>query len=601
MHFINQSLLLKALGWSLVNSFWQMALLWLIYLLITGMHKRFTASAKHNLAFLLSAMGSVWFVYTLTANILKGDLSSAGFTPVVFSNSQLFSILFTTKKILAAILPYLTTIYLGTVVFFFIRYIKYYLHLQQMKRAGLHKIQPELRLFTSRVSLQMGIAKKVSVWLSSVVESPMTIGFLKPIILIPIATVNHLTTAQVESILLHELTHIKRNDYLVNLVVSISGIIFFFNPFARLFIHTIKKEREHCCDDLVLQFQYNPHDYASALLVLEKSRQRHHHLALAAIGKSNQLLLERVRRVTGHQHNNNRHGFSVISYFLLALIAGGAILYKPVKQLALNNTQPIKLFKYIPVKDLQEKIFVTTASPGKTKEKKKIKAIDKPPVPNDENDDGHFENKVLLASSNELQNDNGQNNIVATAQPETREFTILSPETTPAPVADINNYPYVPSSSFSYQIQVTDDTSRPGVTYYEMSAEEVGQKALEALKEINWKKIEKEISASGEKINIAKLQGELQKAFSEVDWDKINYTTGSVLSEADEKRIRENIQLQLRQLQNIGIRNTIPAQRLQQRIREQQIHLQQQEFNKRIESIKHIQKQMLKDLKIVYI
>ena len=195
----------------------------------------------------------------------------------------------------------------------------------------MYKIKPELRLFTNTVSVQMGIRRKVAVWLSSIVDSPMTIGFLKPVILIPIATINHLTTEQVESILLHELTHIKRNDYLVNLFVTIQGIIFFFNPFSRIFINTIKKEREHCCDDVVMQFQYKPYAYASALLSLEKTRHQHHQLAMAAIGKSNHLLLERVKRVTGHSHIDRRYSLPLICFFLFALTIGFTFMIKPAR------------------------------------------------------------------------------------------------------------------------------------------------------------------------------------------------------------------------------------------------------------------------------
>src|SRR4029077_5084003 len=255
----------------------------------------FSARVKHNMALLLSLAGTCWVLYGFIANVFDHDLLSAKSAVVILSGSGFSYMVLQIKKLIIAALPYLSFIYLGTLLFLSSRYIQYYLRLRQIKLTGLYKIQPALRLFADNVSRQIGIHKKVAVWLSSVVDSPMTIGFLKPIILIPIATVNHLTTEQVETILLHELTHIKRNDYLVNFFVTISGIIFFFNPFAKLFIHTIKKEREHCCDDLVIQFQYNPHTYASALLSLESTRHRHQQLAMTAIGKSNKLLLERVK------------------------------------------------------------------------------------------------------------------------------------------------------------------------------------------------------------------------------------------------------------------------------------------------------------------
>src|SRR5205085_9561758 len=141
------------------------------------------------------------------------------------------------------------------------------------------------------------IRKPIKVWMSAIVDTPMTIGFLKPVILMPIAALNGLSVQQVEAILLHELSHIRRNDYFVNLIIASVDILLFFNPFSKLFVRSIRKEREHSCDDLVMQFEYNAHAYASALLSIEQRRVKKLSLAMAAIGKSNQLLLDRVKRI----------------------------------------------------------------------------------------------------------------------------------------------------------------------------------------------------------------------------------------------------------------------------------------------------------------
>src|ERR1700680_50531 len=71
MHFITQSILLRALGWSLVNSFWQMSLVWLIYTIVTGAGSRFSSTARHRLALLSLMVGSCWFLFSFVGNVFS--------------------------------------------------------------------------------------------------------------------------------------------------------------------------------------------------------------------------------------------------------------------------------------------------------------------------------------------------------------------------------------------------------------------------------------------------------------------------------------------------------------------------------------------------
>ena len=121
------------------------------------------------------------------------------------------------------------------------------------------------------VATRMGIKKPVHIWLSGIVTSPVTIGYIKPVILLPIAAINQLSTQQLEAVLLHELAHIRRYDYFVNLVIRFIQTILYFNPFVKALVKTVEIEREKSCDEMVIQFQYDPHGYASALLMLEKT------------------------------------------------------------------------------------------------------------------------------------------------------------------------------------------------------------------------------------------------------------------------------------------------------------------------------------------
>jgi hypothetical protein len=172
----------------------------------------------------------------------------------------------------------------------------------------------------------MGIRASVGIYLSSLVDVPVTLGFLKPVILLPVVMVTHLRTEQIEAILVHELAHIRRKDYLLNLVVSVMELLFFFNPFTRMLIGRLKKEREHCCDDQVLEFRYDPHAYVSALLSLARQHGQGG-LALAAIGGGgDRLLLQRARKMLQQKKQVDRpRPRTLIFLFLLVLLGVGSL------------------------------------------------------------------------------------------------------------------------------------------------------------------------------------------------------------------------------------------------------------------------------------
>jgi hypothetical protein len=144
----------------------------------------------------------------------------------------------------------------------------------------------------------MGIRKPVHVYISDLITSPVTIGFLKPIILMPIAAITNLSEKQVEAVLLHELAHIRRYDYFINLLINFIRTILYFNPFVKLFSKTIEREREKSCDEMVMQFEYDPHGYASALLTLERHNSMRQTIAVAASGQKNDLL-HRIEKILG--------------------------------------------------------------------------------------------------------------------------------------------------------------------------------------------------------------------------------------------------------------------------------------------------------------
>lgn len=282
----SQSHFLQSLGWATLNSFWQMALLWCLFAAANCVFKP-VPNGKYNIAILSIFLGFSWFIATAVLFYQNAATSYTFFeNTLTHSNSLLRICLFSAS-----------ITYLVLLVFPTIRLFKNWRFVQLIKKEGLEKAAPEYRLFVQKIASYLNINKKVKVAVSRFVSSPLTIGYLKPIILLPIATLNNLTANQVEAILLHELAHIRRYDYLVNLLVSIIHTLLYFNPFVKLFVRIVESERETCCDELVLQFGYDKVGYASALLHLEKGTSQHPLLTLGATGKKN--LLTRIEKIVG--------------------------------------------------------------------------------------------------------------------------------------------------------------------------------------------------------------------------------------------------------------------------------------------------------------
>jgi beta-lactamase regulating signal transducer with metallopeptidase domain len=542
MNLWNQGAFLKALGWSLVDSLWQIGILWVLYVIVTANGKRFLAKQRHSLALMSLAGGSLWFIITLIINFYRsGDQENFIGTTTAFFAAALPGL----SNNLEQALPYLSLLYLATIIFLFIRFYCHYRYTQKLTSEGLHKIDPELRIFTREIAERMGIKKEVRIWLSEMVDTPLTLNFWKPVILLPIAVVNHLNISQTEAIILHELNHISRNDYLINLLVACADIILFFNPFARILGNIVKKERENSCDDLVLQFRYDARSYAKALLTLEQNRIGNSYLAVAATGKSKHILLNRVRRILNQQPVIAPLRYRSLGFLLSAFLIGFINWYNPGKAIAEKVNQIVD--DNARVVTIEQPLKFTTPTLIEAKEKQKTaKTLVDIAKANKKTDKELREADALRKVLAELAlqpgvlsyDDEEESPLVSAfvAANTPREFSIpLTPEAS-VPFQELQTLPYVPGSSFSYHF--VEDTTYPKryiVSYNDQKAKESHDKALKALEEINWTKMEQELNKNGKKVDILKVKEEMLKALEEVNWEKVNNDFNASLSitEAD--------------------------------------------------------------------
>ncbi len=307
MQELYRSDLLQALGWAIADSLWQMSLLWLVYQVFIVLPFRHKPAVKHAGAVLLLITGTTWFFYSFINRLAEEKLTGESFPGI--SPDFTFSL----TNLLNATLPYLSSAYLVIVVLLFARLIYNFISTQKLKMELTPAI--EWQHVVNRLTVSMGISREIFIYISEYISVPSTIGYLKPVILLPIATVNQLSMEQLEAVIIHEMAHIRRNDYLVNLAVAFIETILFFNPFAHLLGRAVRKECELCCDDAVVR-QQDPHAYAQALLLLEKSKLKPT-LAMAVTGKQG-MLLGRVKRILNVPDQEVKYRHKLLALVMVA-------------------------------------------------------------------------------------------------------------------------------------------------------------------------------------------------------------------------------------------------------------------------------------------
>jgi beta-lactamase regulating signal transducer with metallopeptidase domain/protein involved in polysaccharide export with SLBB domain len=195
-----------------------------------------------------------------------------------------------------------------------------WLMLARLRRGqDLNHLQPMLDRLTDRLHIRAEVKLRRTIRF----DVPAVIGAFRPVILLPAALLNDLSPQQVEAILAHELAHIRRHDYLVNLIQSAIETLLFYHPATWWMSAQIRRERENCCDDIASQTCGNAMLYAQALTCLEERRAAKMHLAPAISGGGR--LPDRIRRVLGLTPATRRHKTRIRSVVvaLLAIACAG--------------------------------------------------------------------------------------------------------------------------------------------------------------------------------------------------------------------------------------------------------------------------------------
>lgn len=291
---------------TLLHSLWQSALLMGIYFILDKSIPRNHPIVKRNIIYLL-----------LTGQLLAGVVTFL----FIYNDTVAFDLILPdavlsaeNKDWLLYASPWFIAGYFAIVLAKATRLSVNWYRFRTVYKASLSKPSIDLRMFTALKAMEFGIKRKVSIWFSEAVNSPVTFSFFKPVILLPVALINNLSVEETEALIIHELTHIRNNDYLLNWLLVITETIFFFNPFILAMGRHIRMEREKQCDVNVLQFRYPPITYAESLLKAAYLKNGNNRLYLTAASSKNELL-QRIEFFT--RENNLR--FYKRNYSIIAL------------------------------------------------------------------------------------------------------------------------------------------------------------------------------------------------------------------------------------------------------------------------------------------
>jgi beta-lactamase regulating signal transducer with metallopeptidase domain len=209
-------------------------------------------------------------------------------------------------------------LWLAGMMVFFLRLVLGYSSLYFIRRSampGSQALQDRLNSLLDRLSLQ----KQVVIAVSNRISVPMIVGFLRPAVIFPVACLNQLEPEEVESILIHELTHIMRADFLIGLFQSFVESVLFFNPFTWLLSNEMKRYREYACDDMVRRHIDNDLAYLHALYKVA-CFSGHSNIVSIKLFSSKSELVMRVKRMLSQSIEEN-YIRPLIGFFSIAAMA----------------------------------------------------------------------------------------------------------------------------------------------------------------------------------------------------------------------------------------------------------------------------------------
>ena len=313
-----------ALGKTLLNSLWLgLILISLLKLLVLMIPQRFPGLRYHAalltlFTFAVLTGGIFLLLYSPAGNLLS--MSPNGI-PLKEANSLLQM---DGSNADMRLYRYISLIYIAGIVIYLAKTIIDIGKIRSIRRSAKPLRGTWHQLFME-YKAKAGIRRNIHFLESESTVIPFLTGVIKPAIIVPAAMLSQLSPGEIESILMHELYHLKRLDNLVNLIQRLLEIIFFFNPAIWILSELINSEREKRCDDLVLKKHAHPLDYARALYHLSLQQGNRGYLVSAATGKGKGELKGRIERIL--KPNTMKINYKEKANILLIFLCGLAVIF----------------------------------------------------------------------------------------------------------------------------------------------------------------------------------------------------------------------------------------------------------------------------------
>ncbi|HEY8954663.1 M56 family metallopeptidase [Chitinophaga sp.] len=570
----------RALGWTILHSMWQAFFIYACLRIVLKLWPQAGARIKYNLSLLSLSGIFTWFLATLYLHVQRLQearetiqhfsgtiaLQEPVHIPAVYPNQDPLIWLFPNLELC---FPFLVTLYIAGMTGMIIKLLSDLFQLRKIRTTRIEPMGEAWDKHLDKLAARLQIPRKVKLLISRHVQVPVMLGFIKPLILLPVAMVNNLTEAQLEAVLLHELAHIKRNDYLLNIFQSIVETILFFNPFVWLISKIIRMEREHCCDDLVIASTVQPLQYAHALVALEEYRLTANRLTMAA-ADSKQHLFHRIKRIMEMKTKHLNYSQKFLAVLIIATGLISIAWLNPAKGKNNNEQQePTKAKTAVNTSTPQEKIPVTEPDEITSKFRQQLAAVTRdtvlpaPPPP-----------PATVPAPVPAP----EPAVAPSPSPSPTPLTPLAPlkedlslDLSDIQVSDQSNVSTNVNTNVNTRVNVNKNGKRTQNTNqtqtfnfdYQFNKDEVRQQIREAqksvqeamkqLNEVNMKKVQAEIAEATKNIKwdevsaeARKAQEESLKALKNIDWSKISDAqkeAAEALKNIDFTALNKNLQM----------------------------------------------------------
>jgi beta-lactamase regulating signal transducer with metallopeptidase domain len=330
---------IQVTGWTLIHFVWQGGLLAVATAMALWLCRRRSPNVRYAIAclglaamlaapvataaFLLDA-GSLLLPLRNTHSAVVGSGAPLTGLPLLLDAGPGYAPSTAATRI-DALLPSLVAAWLAGVILLLARFSGGWWRLRRLRVAGgVQPISP-WQSAAERIASRLRVDAAFRVVESTLVDAPAVVGWIRPVILLPVAVLANLTPGQIEALLAHELAHIRRRDYAVNLCQTAAEALLFFHPGVWWVSARIREAREQCCDDVAVDVCGEPGVYAEALAELASCRTRERALALGAANGSLLRRIQRLLRVSEEDEPRAVGGLAIL-VSSVALAVGIAVL-----------------------------------------------------------------------------------------------------------------------------------------------------------------------------------------------------------------------------------------------------------------------------------